>query len=115
MHRRMTGTLFSGLLFAGCGATQEPAQIAQPAVVSQAPGEPTRVAPPPTVLPAAGGTAHRLTRTIDKDPDGDGIANYRMIITEVFNKSGMLLERIREDDFEADGIIDARNVTTFGE
>ncbi len=39
----------------------------------------------------------------------------RIIITEVFDKSGMLLERIREDDFEADGIVDARNVTTFGD
>jgi len=27
----------------------------------------------------------------------------------------MLLERIREDDFEADGIVDARHVITFGE
>jgi hypothetical protein len=113
MHRRMTGTLFSGLLFAGCGSSHEPAQIVQPALVSQAPIEPIRGPPPPTVSPPASGTAHRVTRTIDKDPDGDGIANYRIIITEVFDKSGMLLERIREDDFEADGIVDARNVTTF--
>jgi hypothetical protein len=39
----------------------------------------------------------------------------RVLITEVFDESGMLLERVREDDFEADGIVDARNVTIFGE
>ncbi len=61
------------------------------------------------------GTPHRLARIIDKDPDGDGIANRRVLITEVFDESGMLPERVREDDFEADGIVDARNVTIFGE
>ncbi len=114
MHTRLTGTFLAGLLFAGCGATSEPAHPVQAAVVPQAQHEPLQVSPP-TVLPPASGTVHRVTRTIDKDPDGDGLANSRTIITEVFDKSGMLQERIREDDFEADGIVDARNVTTFGD
>lgn len=67
-------------------------------------------APPPV---SAGG-AHRVTRTIDKDPDGDGIANRRIVITDVYDDAGQLLETIREVDLEADGIIDARNVTTYG-
>jgi hypothetical protein len=57
--------------------------------------------------------AHQVTRTIDEDPDGDGIANRRIIVTDSFDDSGMLVQRIRERDFEADGIIDARDVTHF--
>jgi hypothetical protein len=81
----------------------------------RAPSVPTDYSPSVVNLRSASGTPHRATRIIDKDPDGDGIANRRVLITEVFDESGMLLERIREDDFEADGIVDARNVTTFGD
>jgi hypothetical protein len=115
MLRRMTGTLLSGLLFAGCGGTPEPPPDAQPEVARLVPSEPAEDSSPIARLPPASGTTHRLTRIIDRDPDGDGIANRRVLITEVFDESGVLLERIREDDFEADGIVDARNVITFGE
>jgi hypothetical protein len=43
----------------------------------------------------------------------DGIADYRIILTEEFNAAGMLVSRAKEEDFEADGIIDARSVTSF--
>jgi hypothetical protein len=59
------------------------------------------------------GREHRAKRTIDQDPDGDGIANRRVVITEIHDDAGVLLERIREVDFEADGIIDSRSVTRF--
>ena len=114
MLRYMTWTLLSALLLAGCSDTQEPPTHAQTQVATRVSG-PAEKSPPVAQLPPASGTPHRLTRIIDKDPDGDGIANRRVLITEVFDESGVLLERVREDDFEADGIVDARNVTTFAE
>jgi hypothetical protein len=71
-------------------------------------------APAHAPSPASSPARHQVTRTIEQDPDGDGIANRRSIITERFDDSGGLLERIRELDFEADGIVDARDVTRFG-
>lgn len=47
------------------------------------------------------------------DPDGDGIANRRIVITESYDAEGLLVELIREVDREADGIIDARKVTRY--
>ena len=119
MRQRLTGMVLPALVLAACGSTTGPAPAVQVRVAAGGPNTATMVTPPttpPTTLsPTASVASHRATRTIDKDPDGDGIANCRIIITEVFDKSGMLLERIREDDFEADGIVDARNVTTFGD
>jgi len=115
MRQRLTGMVLPALVLAACGGTTEPAPAVQARVAAGSPNTATVVSPPTTLLPTASVASHRVTRTIDKDPDGDGIANCRIIITEVFDKSGMLLERIREDDFEADGIVDARNVTTFGD
>ena len=68
----------------------------------------------PAPMPARA-ERHRVTRIIDKDPDGDGIANRRIVITETFDDAGVLLESVREIDREADGIIDAREVTSYGE
>ena len=56
---------------------------------------------------------HRESRTIERDPDGDGIANYRCIITDTYDASGRLIRRTRDEDFDADGIVDARTTTTF--
>lgn len=56
-----------------------------------------------------------MTRIIVKDPDGDGIANRRTIITEIFDEAGVLRESVREVDLEADGIFDSREVTSYEE
>jgi hypothetical protein len=57
----------------------------------------------------------RVSRTIEDDPDADGIADYRVIITDTFNADGDPISTAREEDFEADGIIDARSVTKYDE
>lgn len=70
-----------------------------------------RLVPAPT-LPAAPSPAElRLSRTIEDDPDADGIANYRVVITDTFDAAGNIVSTLREEDFEADGIIDARHAT----
>ncbi len=56
----------------------------------------------------------RLSRTIEVDPHADGIANYRVIITDTLDAAGNLESTLREVDFEADGIIDSRVMTSFG-
>jgi len=89
MLSRMTGTLLSGLLFAGCGGIQEPPTNTQPAVATRTAVVPTDDSPLVANLTSSGDTTHRVTRIIDKDPDGDGIVNRRIIITELFDKSGM--------------------------
>ena len=66
------------------------------------------VAPPP---PAS--APRRQTRLTERDFDADGIADYRLVTTEVFDAKGNLLEVSQEQDFEADGIIDARETTYF--
>lgn len=122
MKNQLTGLLsLTTLLLVACGGgtrgETNAARIA-PAPTSattSAKAPATTESPPPGAVTPVMNRGHRVTRTIDKDPDGDGIANRRIFITEVFDEAGMLLERIREDDFEADGIVDARNVTTFGE
>ena len=108
-------TVFPGLtalLLAACSGGQGDTAVS---MAAQSPALPAAIAPAPIRTPPPITTAapQRVTRTIDKDPDGDGIANRRIIITEIFDASGALIERIREQDFEADGIIDARDVTHF--
>jgi hypothetical protein len=103
----------AALLVAGCGSGQETAAkpVAGPARVSADPASAVSFHPPAS-LPAPGGE-HRISRIIDQDPDGDGIANRRIVITESYDAAGLLIERIREVDREADGIIDSRNVTQY--
>ena len=37
----------------------------------------------------------------------------RIIITDTFDAAGNLVGLVREEDFEADGIVDARGATSF--
>ena len=84
---------------------------------------PVPAAPRPTVVPIrpAGAVTpaappageRRVSRTIEQDPDGDGIADSRRIITDTFDASGRLIQRTRDEDFDADGIVDARTTTRF--
>ena len=98
------------LLLAGCGGAPDDSPRVETRI-AEAPSVPAVAHP---ALPATQSRgAHRTVNTIDKDPDGDGIANRRIIVTEVYDDRGALVERIREQDFEADGIIDARSVTHF--
>ena len=105
MNLHLTGiTRLAVLLLAGCGRMEPavaPANTKPAAIIAAAAPESTRVE-----------AERRVTRTIDQDPDGDGIANRRIVITETYDVAGVLVERIREVDFEADGIIDARSSTT---
>ena len=71
------------------------------------PGEVRATAPNPS--------GRQQVRTIEDDPDADGIANYRVIITDTFDAAGNMVSTLREEDFEADGIIDSRVMTSFAE
>jgi hypothetical protein len=110
MHNR-TLTLFSlmscVLALAGCEGAQGASQQAPVAGVSL----PQAPAPGPQAVPPA---EHKVSRNIDSDYDADGIADYRIAISETFDASGNLIRRIEDADFEADGIVDARTVTNFG-
>ncbi|HET9862139.1 MAG TPA: hypothetical protein VFP37_01745 [Steroidobacteraceae bacterium] len=116
MKQQVLGFLALAIvLLQGCEGARGDAPVIEATVAASPPD--TRVpvaAPAPAPHPAASSALRSLTRVIDKDSDGDGIANRRIIITEVFDPAGELVERIREQDFEADGIVDAREVTHFG-
>ena len=113
--RGLTGIVaLAALLMAGCGGAPVDSASATTPSMSPARSEPVARATATAAVPAVQSRGeHRVTRTIDQDPDGDGIANRRVVITETHDDAGVLLERVREVDFEADGIIDARTMTRF--
>jgi len=94
----------------GCSGAQGAQETSPPAAPIAPPAAP-RALPAGSPAPAE----RRLSRTIEDDPDADGIANYRVVITEIFDPAGNLVSTWREEDFEADGIIDSRQVTSFSE
>lgn len=108
-------TILAATVTSGCngahGAQDSPRPLARRSspVAWQSmsvPGEAPEAAPSPY--------ERRQVRTIEDDPDADGIANYRVIITDTFDAAGNMVSTLREEDFEADGIIDARVMTSFG-
>ncbi len=108
---------FAMLLTAGCEGRGEVVATPPPHAESQlatspAPATATALAGVSGLAPATR-REQRVTRAIDQDADGDGIAERRVVITETFDDAGILLERIREQDFQADGIVDQRTVTHF--
>jgi len=117
MGKWMVGIAFLGLL--GCSsrgapvsapsAEPKPARFETPLAVAAS--DPERE---PGEVPAAGPVDRRVSRMIEDDPDADGIANYRVIITDTFDADGNLVSTTRDEDFEADGIIDARSTTYLG-
>ena len=112
MGRWMAVIAFLGLL--GCSSGGAP--VAAPVAESR----PARWETPFATLAVEEGPGEtppverRVSRTIEDDPDADGIANYRVIITDTFDAEGNLLSTTRNEDFEADGIIDARSTTYLG-
>jgi len=89
---------------AGCGGAQgglEPLAVVDQARV-ESPGP-----RPATAVP------RQQTRSTERDFDADGIADYRVFITESFDAEGRLVAVTEEQDFEADGVIDARDTTNF--
>ncbi len=100
MRKWMTVSRFCGLP-AGCGARQR--------TLRHRGAEPSHGR-----LPHAA-CRQRRSRTIEEDPDADGIADYRVIITDTFDADGNPISTAREEDVEADGIIDARSVTHYDE
>jgi len=100
----------------GARAAREPlgratAAPATPAVPTHA-RDLVAISPPQQEPDAAGRSS---SRTIDSDFDADGIADYRIIISEAFDAAGSLISRTEEEDFEADGIVDTRVTTNFGQ
>lgn len=112
MRKLMTILAISSpFLLAGCQGPEVTANPVPkpPAVASMSPeaGMPQRVSG------AAPPGPRQVSRTIEDDPDGDGIADYRVVITDTFDARGSLVSTSRQQDFEADGIFDARNTTYF--
>ena len=99
------------LALAGCGGAQGNTELPYTAPQSSPtssplpsiPSQPTPVVPAPT----------QKTRVTERDVDADGIADYRVFVTESFDAEGNLVAVTRERDFEADGVIDARETTNF--
>ena len=115
MGRWMAGVALLSLLGCSSGGAPVTAPVAEPrpsrpeiplaaVAIEEGPGE----------TPPAWPVERRVSRTIEDDPDADGIANYRVIITDTFDAEGNLLSTTRDEDFEADGIIDARSTTYLG-
>ena len=90
----------------GCSGAHGSAE-SSPAPVEQAPTEPSAIELPARVAP------RQQTRATERDFDADGIADYRVFMTETFDAEGKLVSVTEEQDFEADGVIDARDTTTF--
>ena len=100
---------------AGCGGALGAHDIAQPTPARVPTDASQSMGGPGAALAAAPNTTEgRRVRTIEDDPDADGIADYRVIITDSFDAAGNLVSTLREEDFEADGIIDSRVMTSFG-
>jgi len=112
MRGLMTGLLiFTALQLAGCNA-------ADPGIdTSQSKGTMPASPKTPELIRDMSGPSppakHSVTRIIEQDPDADGIANSRCIVTETFDAAGNLVSRTREDDFDADGIVDSRRTTEY--
>jgi len=115
MRKWMSGlAILSVLPLSGCGAVD-----AGPSAVGGLARAEVRREPPPLTQLAKAMPAHRVgerreSRIVEDDPDADGIPDYRVIITETFDADGNLLLTLRDEDFEADGIIDARRTSYFG-
>jgi hypothetical protein len=113
------------VLLAGCDGASGAAQISAPRTApAHAPGgigigigsgvADARAAaqmPGAPAVPVSAG--HSTSRTISTDQDADGIADYRVVITETFDAEGNLVSRTREQDFDADGVIDARSTISY--
>ena len=116
MRKWLSGlALFCVLPFSGCGV-----QGAEPAAGAPDRLQPRLELPAAAGVPAAMPVVHRSgdrreSRTVEDDLDADGIADYRVIITDTFDADGNLRLTTRDEDFEADGIFDARRLTKYGD
>ncbi len=110
----MTSLWAAAALLSGCSGHHAPEPPPNKLSVLQAGGVGSPVAQSlATGTPEALGTTR--SRIIDEDPDADGIANYRTIITDTFDAGGNLVSTLQEEDFEADGVVDSRVMTSFVE
>jgi hypothetical protein len=102
------------LIFIGCAAlcgcsgargNEESPQALSPTAVATVPRD---------SVPAPAAAAPREERRlVERDINADGIADYLVVITDRFDAAGALVSRTREEDFEADGVIDSRTTTVF--
>ena len=105
---RLYGLVILGVaVLSGCsGANGAP--LSPPDELAAAPAGIEPVEPPaPTSAP------RQQTRLTERDFDADGIADYRLVTTEVYDAEGNLVGVTQEQDFDADGVIDARETTNF--
>jgi hypothetical protein len=100
-------------IFCGCSGAHGSAQQAAPAAKDArgAVNVPTADAVPAAAFPVP--AAREQTRVTERDVDADGIADYRVFVTESFDAEGNLVAVTEEQDFEADGVIDDRETTHF--
>jgi len=91
----------------GCNGAEGSAPRSQP--TTPAPSHEIRTSARMPVVPAP----RQQTRVTERDDDADGIADYRVFVTESFDAGGNLVSVTTEQDFDADGVIDARERTDF--
>ena len=101
----------TAFLLAGCQGAEGTANPVPgpPAVARMSPGADTPLLMNRAMPPGP----RQVSRTVEDDPDADGIADYRVVITDTLDAEGKLVSTTRSEDFEADGIFDARNTTYF--
>lgn len=113
MRKWLSGLALLGVLpFSGCGVQRaESAAVSDRIQARQEASAAPEVAMDISVAHPAGD--RRESRTVEDDWDADGIADHRVIITDTFDADGNLLMSSRDEDFEADGIIDSRGMTKY--
>jgi hypothetical protein len=90
----------------GCNGPQGSVEPRQPNLAQP------RALPTSAQMPIAP-APRQQTRVTERDDDADGIADYRVFVTESFDAEGNLVSVTTEQDFEADGVIDERETTNF--
>jgi len=104
MRKWMSGLAFLSVLpLGGCGmGAAGPSAMGAPARAEERQEAPP-VAEMPKTMPVVNQAGDRReSRTIEDDPDADGIPDYRVTITDTFDADGNLLLTSRDEDFEAD-------------
>ena len=101
--------LLACIALSSCSRAQGEAEVPRTAVPEPAPQVPPAIG----MSGPAASAPRRQTRMTERDDDADGIADYRVFVTESFDAAGNLVGVTTEQDFEADGVIDERETTNF--
>ena len=110
---RIFGLVVLALLaLSGCSGAQGNTELPYTAAPQSSPFSSPLPSIPSQLTPVVPAPTQK-TRVTERDVDADGIADYRVFVTESFDAQGNLVAVTRERDFEADGVIDARETTNF--